>query len=74
MSPSIPAPPTRLLPVAQAAEQLTTTASTLYELVASHAIPSDRIGRANRIPETALHRLQNEPAEYLAQADRAADR
>jgi excisionase family DNA binding protein len=74
MSPSTPAPPTRLLPVAQAAEQLSTTASTLYELAASHAVPSVRIGRAIRIPAAALHRLQNEPAEYLAQPDRAADR
>jgi excisionase family DNA binding protein len=74
MSPSTPASPIRLLPVAQAAEQVSTTAATLYELVASHAIPSDRIGRAIRPPEAALHRLQNEPAEYLAQADRAADR
>jgi hypothetical protein len=53
MSPSTPAPPTRLLPVAQAAEQVSTTAATLYELVASHAIPSDRIGRAI-IPDAAL--------------------
>lgn len=69
-----PASPTRLLPVAQAAEQLSTTASTLYELVASYAVPSVRIGRAIRIPAAALHRLQNEPAEYLAQPDRVADR
>jgi excisionase family DNA binding protein len=74
MSPSTPASPTRLLPVARAAEQLSTTASTLYELVASHAVPSVHIGRAIRIPEAALHRLQNEPAVHLAQPDRAADR
>jgi excisionase family DNA binding protein len=74
MSPSTPASPSRLLPVAQAAEQLSTTASSLYELVASHAIPSVRIGRAIRIPEAALEGLQNEPAENLAQPDRAADR
>lgn len=56
MSPSTPAWPTRLLPGPQAAEQLATTAPTLYELVANHAIASVRIGRAIRLPEAALHR------------------
>jgi excisionase family DNA binding protein len=74
MSPSTPASPTRLLPGPQAAEQLGTTASTRYELVASHAIPSNGIGRAIRLPEVALHRRQSEPADPLARADRAADR
>jgi excisionase family DNA binding protein len=74
MSPSTPAAPTRLLSVAQAAERLSTTASALYELVASQVIASVRIGRTIRIPEAALHRLQNEPAEHLAQPERATDR
>jgi excisionase family DNA binding protein len=73
MSPSTPAAPTRLLSVAQAAERLSTTASALYELVASQVIASVRIGRTIRIPEAALHRLQNEPAEHLAQPERATD-
>jgi hypothetical protein len=74
MSPSTPASPTHLLPGSQAAEQLATTASTLYELGASHAIPNNGIGRAMRLPEVALHRRRSEPADPFAQADRAADR
>jgi excisionase family DNA binding protein len=74
MSPSTPASRTRLLPGPQAAEQLGTPASTLYELVGSHAIPSNGIGRAIRLPAAALHRRRSEPADRLAHADRAADR
>jgi hypothetical protein len=74
MSPSTPAAPTRMLSVAQAPERLSTIASALYELVASQVIASVRIGRTIGIPEAALHRLENEPAEHLAQPGRATDR
>jgi len=52
MPPSTIAPPPRLLTAAQAAACLGTTTSKLYELVARHAIPSVRIGRAIRSPRT----------------------
>jgi excisionase family DNA binding protein len=57
MSPSTTAPPPRLLTVAQAADHLGTTTSKLYELVASRALASVRIGRAIRIPQYALDQL-----------------
>ncbi|TVR22635.1 MAG: DNA-binding protein [Nitriliruptor sp.] len=73
-------PPPRLLTVAEAAGYLGTTTSLLYELVASHDIPSVRIGRAIRIPGDALNRLasrntQGETevcASDLARTDRLA--
>jgi excisionase family DNA binding protein len=51
MSKATPAPPPRLLTVAEAADHLDTTTSNLYEFVAKRNIPSVRIGRAIRIPQ-----------------------
>jgi excisionase family DNA binding protein len=62
MSPSTPAPLPRLLTVAQAADHLDSTTSKLHELVAPHALPSVRIGRAIRIPRDAVSRLASRPA------------
>lgn len=52
LSPSTRAPLPRLVTVTQAADHLDSTTSKLYELVARHALPSVRIGRAIRIPGT----------------------
>lgn len=66
MSRSTPAPPPRLMTVAQAAEHLGTTTSKLYELVASRAIRSVRISRAIRIPQDNLDRLTADVCRNLA--------
>ena len=57
MSRSTAASSPRLLTVAEAAEDLGTATSRLYALVARHAIPSVRIGRAIRILQDALDQL-----------------
>jgi excisionase family DNA binding protein len=62
MAPSTPAPLPRLRSVAQAADHLDSTTSKLHELVARHALPSVRIGRAIRIPRDAVSRLASRPA------------
>ena len=57
---------TRLLTVKQAAERLGISPSKLYRMTWSGEIYTQRIGRAVRVPETAIHELTSVPVRYVS--------
>lgn len=56
----------KLLTVKEAAERLGISPSKLYRMTWSGEIYTQRIGRAVRVPETALDALTSVPARYVS--------
>ena len=54
MSPQIPPNAFRLLTIAQAAEQMSVSISTVSRLIRSGELPSVTLGRCRRIPSTVI--------------------
>jgi excisionase family DNA binding protein len=56
----------RLLTVPEVMERLHLSRATVYDLIRSRALPSGKVGRARRIPESAVNNFMQQLIEVEA--------